>query len=131
MCFLFKDLSALSRRFYLTGGIYFIYEPLLIHSKFVGMTIYWIIFLYASLWNQYKFIAFNIFSSKVLIISCKVLIIMVTSNEITNELTIYPKLYQNVTTFYWQERAGIQYELFWVANSLQVTVIKTLYSYIQ
>ena len=35
----------------------------------------------APLWNQYKFIAFNIFSSNVLIIYCKTLIIAVVSDE--------------------------------------------------
>ena len=44
-----------------------------------------------SLWNQYKFVDFNVFSRKILIISCKMLIITVISNETTNELTIYDK----------------------------------------
>ena len=39
------------------------------------------------LWNQYKYIAFNIFSCRVLIISYKMLIIKGISNEKTNELT--------------------------------------------
>ena len=37
-----------------------------------------------SLWNQYKYIAFNIFSCKILIISYKMLIITGISNEKTN-----------------------------------------------
>ena len=40
-----------------------------------------------SLWNQYKFIAVNIFVRKILLTSCK--IFAVISNETTNELTIY------------------------------------------
>ena len=43
----------------------------------------------ASLRDQYKFIVFNIFSSNILIIYCKILIITVTSNETANESTIY------------------------------------------
>ena len=46
----------------------------------------------ASLQNQYKFIAFNIFSCKTLIIYCKILIITVISNKATNELIIYANL---------------------------------------
>ena len=38
----------------------------------------------ASLWNQYKFIAFNIFSCIILIIYRNILIITVVSNETTN-----------------------------------------------
>ena len=64
-------------------------------------------FFHASLWNQYKFIAFNIFSCKILIISIKILIITVISNETTNELTIYVKLYRNVAMFYRQETASL------------------------
>ena len=37
-----------------------------------------------SLWNQYKYIEFNIFSCKILIISYKMLIITGISNEKTN-----------------------------------------------
>ena len=43
----------------------------------------------ASLWSQDKFIAFNIFSYKSLIISCKISMITVISIETTNELTIH------------------------------------------
>ena len=42
-----------------------------------------------SLWNQNKYIAFNIFSCRIWTISYKMLIITVISNEKTNELTIY------------------------------------------
>ena len=38
----------------------------------------------ASLWNQYKFIAFDIFSCIILVIYSKILIITVISNETTN-----------------------------------------------
>ena len=43
------------------------------------------------LWSQYKYIAFNIFSSIILIILYKVLIITGISNEKANELTIYKR----------------------------------------
>ena len=61
----------------------------------------------ASLWNQYKYIAFNIFSCRILIISYKILIITGISNEKTNELTIYGILCWNVTIFYRQELASL------------------------
>ena len=56
-----------------------------------------------SLWNQYKYIAFNIFTWRILIISYKILIITEISNGKTNSLTIYGILYRNVTKFYRQE----------------------------
>ena len=59
------------------------------------------------LWNQYKYIAFSIFSWQMLIISCKMLIIIGISNEKTNELIIYPILCQNVRIFYRQELASL------------------------
>ena len=55
------------------------------------------------LWNQYKYIAFNIFSCKILIILYKMLNITGIFNVKTNELTIYGKLCWNVTIFYRQE----------------------------
>ena len=60
-----------------------------------------------SLWNQYKHIAFNIFSCRILIISYKMLIITGISNEKTNELTIYGILCWNVTIFYRQELVSL------------------------
>ena len=60
-----------------------------------------------SLWNQYKYIAFNIFSCRILIISCKMLIITWISNEKANELAIYGKLCRNVKIFYRQELASL------------------------
>ena len=42
-----------------------------------------------------------------LIISCKILIITVISNETTNELTIYAKLCRNFTIFYRQETVSL------------------------
>ena len=56
-----------------------------------------------SLWNQYKCIALNTFSCRILIISHKVLIITGISNEKTNKLTIHGILCWNVTIFYQQE----------------------------
>ena len=46
----------------------------------------------AALRNQYQFAAFNISSCRILIISCKILIITVISKENPNELTIYVKI---------------------------------------
>ena len=58
-----------------------------------------------SLWNQYKYIAFNIFPCRIVIILYKMLIITGISNEKTIELTIYGKLRWNVAIFYRQELA--------------------------
>ena len=57
----------------------------------------------ALLWNQYKFITFNTFSCKMLLISCKILTSIAMPNEKTNELTILARLCRNVTIFYRQE----------------------------
>ena len=54
------------------------------------------------LWNQYKYIAFNIFSCNVLIISYKMLTITEISSD-ANKLPIYAVLCRNVTIFYRQE----------------------------
>ena len=56
-----------------------------------------------SLWNQCKYIAFNIFSSRILIILHKMLIITWISNGKANELTIYTILCRNDTMFYRQK----------------------------
>ena len=81
----------------------------------------------ASLWNQYIFIAFNIFSCKSSIIYCKILIIAVVSDERTNELRIYAKLCRNVIIFYRQQLASLcqVQEKFRVCGtaSLRMTVI--------
>ena len=60
----------------------------------------------ALLWNQFKF-AFNIFTCRILITSCKNIIITVISNEAANELTINAKLYWKVTIFPRQELAPL------------------------
>ena len=60
-----------------------------------------------SLWNQYKYIAFNIFSCRILIILYKILIIAGISNEKTNELTIYGILCWNITILYQQELVSL------------------------
>ena len=55
-------------------------EPLTIYLRFVGMAI--LLFSFdLSLWNQYKYIAFNIFSCRILIISYKMFIITGLPNE--------------------------------------------------
>ena len=60
-----------------------------------------------SLWNQNKYIAFNIFSCRISTISYKMLIITGISNEKTNELTIYGIICCNVTIYYRQELASL------------------------
>ena len=57
--------------------------------------------------NQYKHIAFNIFSCRILIILYQILIITETSKEKTNELTIYGILCWNVKTFYRQDLVSL------------------------
>ena len=57
--------------------------------------------------NLYKFIAFNIFSWNILIISWKTLIITITSNKTTIELTIHTKSCWNMTIFYRQETVSL------------------------
>ena len=70
----------------------------------------------ASLWHQYRFIAFDIFLCSILTISCKIFTIIVISNDEPNEFTIYVKLCRNVTKFYQQELAS----LFQVQEKLRV-----------
>ena len=60
-----------------------------------------------SLWNKYKYIAFNIFS-------CRISVKIGIFNEKTNELITYGILCRNVTIFYYQELAS----LFQVQNKL-------------
>ena len=72
-------------------------DPLFINSRFVEMTLKELFFSDASFRSQYKFITFNIFLCKTFIISYKILIITMISNETTHGLTIYTKLCQNVT----------------------------------
>ena len=60
-----------------------------------------------SFWNQYKYIAFNIFTCRILIILYKILIITGISNEKTNTLTIYGILRRNVTKFYRQKLGSL------------------------
>ena len=55
-----------------------------------------------SLWNQCKYIAFNIFSYRILIVLYKMLIITGIYNEKTNEWTTYG-ICRNVTIFYRQD----------------------------
>ena len=86
------------------------------------------------LWSQYKFIAFNIFCCKSLIISCRILIITVISNETSNELTVFSKLCENHNILPRRycflissagknvESAGIQ-NVFLLVDSLRVTFI--------
>ena len=56
-------------------------------------------------WNQYIYIAFNIFLCRIVITSFKILIITGISNEKSNKFTIYRILCRNVTIFYRQELA--------------------------
>ena len=57
--------------------------------------------------NQYKYIAFNIFSCRTVIFSYKMSIITGISYEKTNELTMYGILCRNVTIFYWQKLSSL------------------------
>ena len=58
-------------------------------------------------WSQCKFIAFNIFSSRILITSGKILIITVISNNKPNELTIYVNYFQ--TSQYFTNKSQLLY----------------------
>ena len=93
-----------TRRFYLTGDMKNL-------SPFIQASLEWpfseLFSGNVSLWNQCKFIAFNIFSCRISMISYKMLIITGISNEKTNELTIYEKLCRNFTIFYRQELASL------------------------
>ena len=77
----FQFFSVSTRRFYLAWGVTNLYS-------FIRGSLKWpfseLFLSDASLWNQYKFIAFNIFSYNISIIYSKILIITVTSNETTN-----------------------------------------------
>ena len=88
------------RRFYLTGDMTNL-------SPFIQGWLEWpfseLFSANVSLWNQYKYIAFNIFLYRILISSYKILIITGISNEKTNEVTIYGILCWNVTIFYRQK----------------------------
>ena len=64
-------------------------------------------FFNVSLWNQYKYIPFDIFSCRILIISYKMSIITGISNETRNEITIYAKSCRSVTVFYRKELASL------------------------
>ena len=103
-CTKYKNKKKPRRRFYLTGGM------MNFHS-FTWGKLKWafseLCFFDVYLWNTYKLNAFNIFSSKALIISCEILITTVISNVTTNKLTIYAKLCQNVTVFCLQEIASL------------------------
>ena len=88
-----------SRRFYLTGDVKNLYP-------FIQGSLEWpfneLFSANVSLWNQYKYIAFNIFTCRILIILYKMLIITGISNEKTNKLIICGILCQNVTILYLQ-----------------------------
>ena len=60
-----------------------------------------------SLWNQYKYIEFNIFSCRILIAYIKCWLLQEYLSEEINELNINGILCQNVTIFYRQELASL------------------------
>ena len=60
--------------------------------------------------NQYKLTTFNVSLCRVLIISFKILIITVISNDTTNELTTYVILCEKVTLFYGQNFQKLNWE---------------------
>ena len=86
------QLLVLAKRFYLTGDMMYLYPFIQgsLESPFKGL-----FSADASLCNQYKYIAFNIFSWRILIISYKMLIITGISDEKTKQLTICGKLCPN------------------------------------
>ena len=94
-CFLQSFLFIQTRRFYLTGDMTNLYP-------FIQGSLEWpfseLFTANVSLWNQYKYIAFNTFSCKILIISYKMLII----TGICNEKTI-SHICRDVTIFNRQE----------------------------
>ena len=96
--------SFVSRRFYLTRDMTNLYP-------FIQGWLEWpfseLFSANVSLWKQYKFITFGIFSCRILVISYKILIITGISNEKTNELTTYVILSWNVTVFYRQELVSL------------------------
>ena len=74
----------------------------------LGQSFSELFFSYALLRSQFEFIAFNISSCRILIASCKILIMPVVSNKKSNELTIvYAKLCRNVAIFYRQELVSL------------------------
>ena len=103
----------LTRRFYLTGDMTNLFYP------FIQGSLEWpfseVFSANLSLWNQCKYIAFNIFSCRILLVSYNMLIITGIYNEKTNELTIYGILYLNVTIFCRQNLTS----LFQVQEKLQ------------
>ena len=82
-------------------------EPLSIYLSLLKRLFSELFFSDASLWNQYKFIVFNILSCGILIISCKIWVMTVISNKKPIELTIYVKLCRSVTIFNRQELAFV------------------------
>ena len=93
-----------TRRFDLTGDMTNIYP-------FIQGSLEWpfreLFFGDVSSWNQYKYIAFNVVSCRIAIISSKMLFIKGISNEKTKELTIYGILCQNIIIFYRQELTSL------------------------
>ena len=93
-----------TQRFYLRRELTNLYS---IIQGSLELSLSELVFFDASLWNQSKFIAFYFFSCRNLIISCKILIATVKSNETTNKLAIYAILVRNVTIFYLQELVSL------------------------
>ena len=106
------------RRFYLTGDM-------TNFCSFIHLFNLWpfseLFFTDVQLFNQFKYIACNIFSCMIFIISYKLLIITGISNNKRNKLTIYAILCRNVTIFYWQKLVS----LFQVHEQLKTFQSKT------
>ena len=87
----------------LLGRRFFLDEPF----SFIQDSLEWpfseLFFSDVLLWKWYRYIAFNIFSCRILIISYKMLIFTGISNEIRNKLTMYAILCWNVAIFYRHE----------------------------
>ena len=101
---LFYNSLLIPRRFYLTWDTANLYQG---YSLFIQGSLEWqfseLFSANLSLWNQFEYIAFNIFSCRILINLYKMLMVLRISNEKTNYLTWYGVLCRNVTTFYWQK----------------------------
>ena len=108
---IFPFLFKVSKSVYVTKEIFFdrsYDDSLSTYSRLLGQSFSELFFSYALLRSQVEFISFNISSCRILIASCKILIMPVVSNKKSKELTIvYAKLCRNVAIFYRQELVSL------------------------
>ena len=104
---IFPFLFKVSKSVYITKEIFFdrsYDDSLSTYSRLLGQSFSELFFSYALLRSQFEFIS----SCRILIASCKILIMPVISNKKSNELTIvYAKLCRNVAIFYRQELVSL------------------------